>query len=156
MQQPRHRGIVNALPSTRVLGRPSRGLHWELLGNPLGTFRKSHTHALIQPNEQSIPSSCKHWWFIGWNSSSIERFFRAARKVSQTVGWDDVNERLECGLLRKPHPPATAPQWHGCSKARGGRRGVKGRAGLELELLLPLGPRLFRFSSAQPGRRLLL
>ena len=33
------------------------------LGNPMGTF-KSHTNALIRWDEQSTPSSCKHWFFI--------------------------------------------------------------------------------------------
>jgi hypothetical protein len=65
-----------------------KGLVEEMMGTPLKTFgtlwelQKFHTNALMQPDEQSTLSSCKHHFSFAKISSIGIFFLQVAREVS--------------------------------------------------------------------------
>ena len=87
-----------------------------LQGTPLGAFGEPFGN-LQNPTQtlsyNRMSNQPLHLLNIDVSSAEIlhmsEGFFQAAREVSQTVGWDAMNERLGCDMLAKPHPPVTTP-----------------------------------------------
>ena len=83
-------------------------------GEPYGNLQKSHTNALIQPDEQSTPSSCKHRFSHPPKSplSKVLFYLGCPRSfVDRRMGRCEM-DGLDMLYPRNPHSLFTTPQWH--------------------------------------------